>query len=235
MWSKWLGVALAAVLSVVTVSLTVTGRLQLYINPGQAWFACGMAVIVLIGTVLAIAVRPEQHDHHDHAASSRVGIAAGVAGGTIATVVAVAALILPPATLSAELAMERDTGNPTLFAGADDVELGAVDTSTFGVGDWAAVFTAATSPERYAGEQVTLTGFVTPGDDGAAALSRLIITHCVIDAMPATLPLAGDVSGLATGDWVELTGDVTLGDGGELVVEAASITPIEEPEDPYEY
>ena len=237
MWSKWLGVALAAVLSVVTVSLTVTERLQLYMNPGQAWFACGMAVVVLVGTVLAIAVRPEDHEHHDHdhGDRSRWGAIAGVTGGTIAAGVAAAALILPPATLSAELAMERDTGNPTLFAGADDVELGVVDTSTFGVGDWAAVFTAATSPERYAGEQVTLTGFMTPGDDGSSALSRLIITHCVIDAMPATLPLEGDVPDLATGDWVELTGDVTVGDGGELVIEAASITPIDEPEDPYEY
>ncbi|MGO3033185.1 MAG: DUF1980 domain-containing protein, partial [Microbacterium gubbeenense] len=110
MWSKWLGVALAAVLSVVTVSLTVTERLQLYINPGQAWFACGMAVVVLVGTVLAIAVRPEDHEHHDHdhGDRSRWGAIAGVTGGTIAAGVAAAALILPPATLSAELAMERD-------------------------------------------------------------------------------------------------------------------------------
>lgn len=235
MWSKWLGALLAAMLSVVTIGLTATGRLQLYINPGQAWFACGMAVLVLIGTVLAIALRPDAHDHHDHGAPSRAGAIAGVVGGTVAAVVAVAALALPPATLSAELAMERDTGNPPLFAGADDVELGVVDTSSFGVGDWAAVFTTATSPERYAGEQVTLTGFVTPGSDGSTALSRLIITHCVIDAMPATLPLADDVSGLSTGDWVELTGDVTVDGDGELVIEAASITPIDEPEDPYEY
>jgi uncharacterized membrane protein YcgQ (UPF0703/DUF1980 family) len=37
--------------------------------------------------------------------------------------------------------------------------------------------------------QVTLTGFVTPGDDGFA-LTRLVITHCVIDAQPASVRVA---------------------------------------------
>src|SRR5690606_42069039 len=91
----------------------------------------------------------DDHDHdHDHGSSSRAGAVVGAVGAGVATVVAVGALILPPATLSAELAMERDTGTPPLFAGADDVQLGVVDTSAFGVGDWSAVFATATNPER---------------------------------------------------------------------------------------
>lgn len=230
MSSKYLGVGLASALSVLTIMLTVTGRLQLYINTSQAWFACGMAVLILLGSIAAIAIRPSDHDDHDHGSPSRAGAVAGVVGAAVATVVAVGALILPPATLSAELAMERDTGTPPLFAGADDVQLGVVDTSTFGVGDWSAVFATATSPERYAGQTVTLTGFMTDG-----SLSRLVITHCVVDAQTATLPLDGDVSGLATGDWVEITGDVEVDSDGRLTIAATGITPIDEPEDPYEY
>ncbi|GGF50175.1 TIGR03943 family protein [Microbacterium sorbitolivorans] len=221
---------LASALSVLTIMLTVTGRLQLYINTSQAWFACGMAVLILLGSIAAIAIRPSDHDDHDHGSPSRAGAVAGVVGAAVATVVAVGALILPPATLSAELAMERDTGTPPLFAGADDVQLGVVDTSKFGVGDWSAVFATATNPERYAGQTVTLTGFMTDG-----SLSRLVITHCVVDAQTATLPLDGDVSGLATGDWVEITGDVEVDSDGRLTIAATGITPIDEPEDPYEY
>lgn len=227
---------LASALAVVTIGLTVTGRLQLYINPAQTWFSCGMAVLLLVGAVASFAIRTgEDHDHHDHGSASRAGAIAGLVGGAVASVVVIAALVLPPATLSAEIAMERDTGSAPLFAGADDVELGIVDTSGFGVGDWSAVFATATSPERYAGESVRLTGFVTPGDDGELSLNRLVITHCVIDAQPAELPMDGDVDGLDTGQWVEIAGDIAVDDSGSLVIEAASIERIDEPEDPYEY
>ena len=231
MFSKYLGVLLAAVLSVLTLTLTVTGRLQLYINTSQAWFACGMAVLILIGSIAALAIRPADDDHdHDHGSPSRIGAIAGGVGAAVAGAVTLGALILPPATLSAELAMERDTGTPPLFAGADDVQLGVVDTSAFGVGDWSAVFATATNPERYAGETVTLTGFMTDG-----SLSRLVITHCVVDAQTATLPLDGDVADLATGDWVEVTGDVEVDADGRLVIAASNLTRIDEPDDPYEY
>jgi len=231
LFSKYLGVVLAAALSVLTLTLTVTGRLQLYINTSQAWFACGMAVLILIGSIAAVAIRTTDDEHdHDHGSPSRIGAIAGGVGGAVAGAVALGALILPPATLSAELAMERDTGTPPLFAGADEVQLGVVDTSAFGVGDWSAVFATATNPERYAGETVTLTGFMTDG-----SLSRLVITHCVVDAQTATLPLEGDVDGLSTGDWVEVTGDIEVDPDGRLVVSASGLTRIDEPDDPYEY
>ena len=67
------------------------------------------------------------------------------------------------------------------------------------------------------------------------SLSRLVITHCVVDAQTATLPLDGDVSGLETGDWVEVTGDVEIDDDGRLVVAATGVTKVDEPRDPYEY
>ena len=228
MWSRYLGVGLAAALAVLTLSLTVAGRLQLYINTSQAWFACGMAALLLIGTIAAIAVRPRED--HDHGSANRAAQISGVSGAALAGIVVVAALILPPATLSAQLAMERDTGTPPLFAGADDVQLGVVDTSNFGIGDWSAAFQTATNPERYVGESVTLTGFLTEG-----SLSRLVITHCVIDAQTATLPIDADLTGLDTGDWVEITGDVDVDADGELVIEATGVTPIDEPKDPYEY
>ncbi|MTE24480.1 TIGR03943 family protein [Microbacterium sp. ZXX196] len=243
--NRWLGVGLAAVLAVVTLGLTITGRLQLYINPSQAWFAVGMSVLLLAGAALSFALPlgAERDDHgHDHAHDGADGAPAAViaatVGGVLASGVAVAALVLPPATLSAELAMERDTGAPVLFAGADEVQLGVVDTADFGVGDWSAVFATATSPERYAGETVRLTGFVTPADDGSVQLSRLVITHCVIDAQSAVLPVAdggGLPADLATGEWIELVGDVAVDDAGGLVIEAASVARVDEPEDPYEY
>ena len=102
----------------------------------------------------------------------------------------------------------------------------------FGIGEWGTVFATATNPDAYDGDPVTLTGFVTPGDEGFD-LTRLVITHCVIDAQPASLPVAADDIP-SNGQWVTVTGTIRDVDG-QLRVDAASVTPVDEPEDPYEF
>ncbi|HKP06908.1 MAG TPA: TIGR03943 family protein, partial [Microbacterium sp.] len=165
-----------------------------------------------------------------------LGPAATVVGGVAASGVVVLTLVLPPASLSAELAMSRDVGATPLFGGADTVQLASTgDTASFGVGEWATVFATATNPDAFDGEPVELTGFVTPGDDGAFDLTRLVITHCVIDAQPASLPVVAGDGAPGTGQWVTITGTVRSSSDGQLVVDAAAVEEIAEPEDPYEY
>ena len=137
---------------------------------------------------------------------------------------------------TAELAISRDTGAPPLFQGADSIALATTgDTASFGVGEWASVFATATNPEAFEGDEISLTGFVTPGADGGFGLTRLIITHCVIDAQPASIPIGGSTQASPqTGDWVTVTGVIRDRDG-RLVVEATGVQSIDEPEDPYEY
>jgi uncharacterized repeat protein (TIGR03943 family) len=162
-------------------------------------------------------------------------VAATVAGGVAASGVVVLTLVLPPASLSAELAMSRDVGATPLFAGADAVTLAATgDTASFGVGEWATVFATATDPDAFDGDPIELTGFVTPGEGGDFDLTRLVITHCVIDAQPATIPVAGEPIP-ATGQWVTVTGTVRASSDGRLEIDAATVEEIDEPEDPYEY
>jgi uncharacterized repeat protein (TIGR03943 family) len=313
--TRWLGVGLASILSVVTLGLALTGRLGLYINPDSSWFAVSMAIVVLLGAALSFtlplgAEADHGHDHgaghgparggtHSHARGGTHGPARGgthsharggthahaagytetaaaapegrrmartsedsekilrleadpptigghrthpmafaatVAGGVAASGVVLLSLVLPPSSLSAELAMSRDVGAPPLFAGADAVTLAATgDTSSFGVGEWAAVFATATNPDAFDGDTVTLTGFVTPSDGGAFDLTRLVITHCVIDAQPASIPVAASVPALETGQWVTITGTVSSTADGRLEIDATSVEPIAEPEDPYEY
>jgi uncharacterized repeat protein (TIGR03943 family) len=179
------------------------------------------------------------HDEHAHR-SHPLGVAATALGGVAASGVVVLTLVLPPASLSAELAMSRDVGATPLFGGADTVQLASTgDTASFGVGDWATVFATATNPEAFDGDTIELTGFVTPADaaaaDGAFDLTRLVITHCVIDAQPASLPVVGAVASPGTGQWVTITGTVRSSSDGRLVVDAADVEEIAEPEDPYEY
>lgn len=245
--SRLLGVGLAAGLAAVTLVLWLNGQLALYINPSSNWFAVPMALIALVGTILSFALprgaesdhghdHGDDHDHdhdHDHEHRSGWGTAATVTGGILATGVVAAIILTPPATLSAELAMQRDTGAPPLFQGADTVALASTgDTAKFGVGEWASVFATATNPEAFDGDTITLTGFVTP-TDGGFGLTRLVITHCVIDAQPARVPVvASDVP--ATGTWVTVTGTIRDA-GGRLQIQPASVQTVDQPKDPYEY
>ncbi|MGC0369120.1 TIGR03943 family putative permease subunit [Microbacterium sp. SLBN-111] len=180
------------------------------------------------------------HDAHEHLAARPRLTPAGIAafsGGLIASGAVVAVLLTPPAALSAELAVSRDVGAPPLFVGADVITLAASgDTSKFGIGDWSAVFAHATNPETFDGKPVTLTGFITPGQDGATFdLTRLVITHCVIDAQTARLPISANVSAPATGQWVTVTGTVRSSGDGALEVRADQVATIDQPTDPYEY
>lgn len=255
--TRWLGIGLASVVAVVTLGLAVTDRLSLYISPESVWFACAAAVVTLAGAVWSCTLplgAEEDHGHdHGHAASrpsepehrsagdgerparrSLAGVGA-LAGGVVATGVVAAALVLPPASLSVELAMSRAGEEAALFAGADTVALGVADTSTFGVGDWASVFAAATNTAAYDGADVTLQGFVTPGEGDGVNLTRLVITHCVIDAQTAALPVSVDEDAYKTGQWVEITGTVRADDDGSLHIEPTDVVAIDEPKDPYEY
>ncbi|WP_435748283.1 TIGR03943 family putative permease subunit [Microbacterium sp. PMB16] len=256
--TRWLGVGLATLIAVVTLGLGVTGRLTLYISPESVWFACAAAVVTLAGAIWSCTLPLGEegdhgHDHgHDHGEttdaaddahpaprSSRrtLAVVGAVTGGVVATGVVAAALVLPPASLSVELAMSRAGEQSTLFAGADTVALGVADTSTFGVGDWASVFATATNTTAYDGAAVKLIGFVTPenSDGDGVNLTRLVITHCVIDAQTAALPVAVDPGDYKTGQWVEVTGTVKADADGDLHIEPTDVVAIDEPGDPYEY
>ncbi|WP_404430065.1 TIGR03943 family protein [Microbacterium lacus] len=251
--TRWLGVGLASALAVVTVSLSLTGRIGLYINPESSWFAVGMAVLLLVGAILSFllplgAESDHGHDHghdggddssdaeggHEHHSPQGIGLVASVVGGVVASAIVIVTLVLPPASLSAELAISRDVGAPPLFVGADTVALAATgDTASFGIGEWSAVFATATNPEAFDGAPVTLTGFVTPGSD--FALTRLVITHCVIDAQTASVPVTASIDVPDTGQWVTVTGTVRSTTDGQLRIDATEVELIDEPVDPYEY
>lgn len=248
------------IISVVTLGLGLTGKLTLYISPESIWFACAGAIVVLVGAIWSCTLPlGSESDHgHDHgvsdasaqgvsdagavasapAASRRrlLSVAGTVSAGVVATGVVVSALVLPPASLSVELAMSRTDANGVLFAGADTPTLGVADTTAFGIGEWSSVFATASRPEAYDGSTVTLTGFITPGQEADAVnLTRMIITHCVIDAQPAAVPVSIDAAEYDTGQWIEVTGTVKAESDGSLRVIPTSVAQVDEPGDPYEY
>jgi len=178
-----------------------------------------------------------EHGDHEHAPVRPLATAASVAGGVVASGVVLSILLLPPASLSPEAVATRDVGAAPLFSGTDLVSLATHgDTTAFGVGDWASVFATATNPGAFEGDAVTLTGFVSAGSASSGFdLTRLVITHCVIDAQVASVPIAATGTAPEKGQWVTVTGTVRSASDGTLEIDASDVTPVAEPKDPYEY
>lgn len=179
-----------------------------------------------------------------------VRLALGGAAAVVTIGVTVAMLVLPPTTLSARTAQQRSVDSATLSnaTGSESAVqlLGSegVDTSEYGVKDWAALIRQTTDTTALVGKQVELTGFVVPGDDGSFTLTRFVISCCAVDAQPVGLGVVtGDGDGTGTvpdeGQWVTVRGALAANPDqsadARIVVKAAKITDIAQPEDPYEF
>lgn len=88
------------------------------------------------------------------------------------------------------------------------------------------------------GRRVALTGFVIPGKDGAAYLSRMVISCCAADSYPVTVRITGmpPPSPRTADVWVRVTGSYrpAVGDTDLAVLAADSVTVVAAPRDAYE-
>ena len=174
-------------------------------------------------------------------------ISRGVVGGIAAAAtvgVTVAMLVLPPTTLSARTAQQRSVDTPTLSnaTGTQDVALlgsEGVDTSEYGVKDWAALIRQTTDTTALVGKPVELSGFVVPGSDGSFTLTRFVISCCAVDAQPVGLGVVVDGPVPDADQWVRVTGKLAANPAqsadARIVIRAATVRDIDQPTDPYEY
>ncbi|MBT1675046.1 TIGR03943 family putative permease subunit [Curtobacterium aurantiacum] len=253
-----LGSVLAAALC--TLWLALVGHLDLYINPRYSVFTVVLAAVGVPASIAALVVIARGHGHThgddddlDLHQQQRTGgrgravrIALGGAAAIITIGVTVAMLVLPPTTLSARTAQQRSVDSATLSnatgseAAVSLLGSEGVDTSEYGVKDWAALIRQTTDTTALVGKQVELTGFVVPGADGSFTLTRFVISCCAVDAQPVGLGVVtGDGSVPDEGQWVTVRGALAANPDqsadARIVVRAAKITDIAQPEDPYEF
>ena len=237
------GLLLSLIGIVATGWLAVTGQLGLYIHPRYFGFTIAVVGFALVATIAAYAAlpRPDHHgDHdHDHGADSPARRRLRVAGQAVAGVgLAVALLVLPPAALTSSTVKQRDLN---ASVETDTITLVGADPSGFALRDWAALLADPATALTYAGRQATLSGFVTAapgGDPDVLYLARFVVTCCTVDAQPVGVPVAvqGWADQYPVDGWLEVTGTfVTSGDAGRVVLKPSTITPIDQPAQPYDY
>lgn len=263
----YLGLGSVLAVALCTLWLALVGHLDLYINPRYSVFTIVLAAVGVPASIAGLVVIARGHGHthgddadeheHEHEHGGRPGgagrrtrIALGGAAAIVTIGVTVAMLVLPPTTLSARTAQQRSVDSATLSnatgseAAVSLLGSEGVDTSQYGVKDWAALIRQTTDTTALVGKQVRLSGFVVPGQDGSFTLTRFVISCCAVDAQPVGLGVVTDAGDRPDavpdeGQWVTVTGALAANPDqsadARIVIKAAKVTEIAQPKDPYEY
>lgn len=236
------GLLLGLIGIVATLWLAATGQLGLYIHPRYFLFTTIAAGLALVATVAAHALLARNRTGRDHEPERPVRHWLRGSGSLLAGLaLVVGLLVLPPATLSSSTVSQREL-NSSLDEGA--ITLVGADPATFSLRDWAAMLADSATATGYAGQQASLTGFVTPSPDGdpdVFYLARFVVTCCTVDAQPVGVPVAaaGWVEDYPVDGWLEVTGTfVTTSNTTStraVVLKPTSLVPVEQPAQPYDF
>jgi uncharacterized repeat protein (TIGR03943 family) len=110
--------------------------------------------------------------------------------------------------------------------------------------DWIRTLDVYPEPDAYAGQKVKVDGFVVYTSnlpqEGYFTLTRFVITCCAADVYPIGLPVkfTQPKSEVPADRWFKIQGKMiteTLNGKRQVVIEAKSIQPIPEPQNPYSY
>jgi uncharacterized repeat protein (TIGR03943 family) len=172
-------------------------------------------------------------------------------------------MLFPPGLMSAVLLAAAVVGlvfTPRPFASYTAIQRGLQDTNivtrvrpqAFRVGqspetrslvDWIRTLDVYPEPDAYKGQSVSTDGFVvytTNLPDNYFTLTRFVITCCAADVYPIGLPvkLTQSRSSVPSDRWFTVKGKMiteTLNGKRQAVIQASSMSPISEPENPYSY
>jgi uncharacterized repeat protein (TIGR03943 family) len=108
--------------------------------------------------------------------------------------------------------------------------------------EWTRTIAAYPEPDSYTGQRAKVKGFVVKSaqlPDNVFLLTRFVITCCAADVYPVSLPVqvTGDQSLIKTDQWLEVEGimfTLTHDNRRQLAIAAQKITPISEPQNPYD-
>lgn len=109
--------------------------------------------------------------------------------------------------------------------------------------EWIRTLDVYPEPDAYAGQKVNVDGFVVYSDglpDNYFTLTRFVISCCAADAYPVGLPvkLAQSRKAYSVDSWFAIQGEMAtemLNGERQLVIQAKSLKPIPEPNNPYFY
>jgi uncharacterized repeat protein (TIGR03943 family) len=237
----WLNVLAIAAWGVLLLQYWLRGKLGLLIHPNYFGLTIAAGFTLLLIAVLEalrlLRTRPAAMVQHltlfPPGWMSGVLLAAALLG-----------LMITPRAFASQTAIQRglaDTfavtrAQPQAFRSSTRPEARSLI-------DWVRTLAVYPEPDAYTGQKVKVQGFVVypPNlSDDYFIVSRFVITCCAADAYPVGLPVKLSQSRQAypPDRWLEVEGRIiteNLDGKRQLTIQAHSLKPIPEPENPYSY
>ncbi|OKH27125.1 TIGR03943 family protein [Chroogloeocystis siderophila 5.2 s.c.1] len=240
----WLDVLAIGAWGILMLRYWLTGKLNLLIHPDYFWLVIsgGIGLLIIASSKAWQLLR--QRRSSKGAIVQHVTLFPPGMSSSLLLITAIMGLTFTPRVFASQTALDRGVtdslgatrAQPQAFRSARNPE----ERSLL---DWVRTLNVYPEPDAYAGQRAKVQGFVIhppelPPD--YILISRFVITCCAADAYPVGLPVKLSTSRQAypPDTWLEVEGTMatdTLVGKRQLTIQATSLKPIAEPENPYEY
>jgi uncharacterized repeat protein (TIGR03943 family) len=220
----------------------LTQKLTLLIHPDYVWLsiAGGIGLLVIgLWRALQLLNRSQVRPTAAHYSLLPKGW-----GSSLLLVTALVGLLTTPKVFASQAAFQRGISDSAILTRTNPQSFRtAKRPEERNLIEWIRTLNVYPEPDHYIGEKVNVQGFVIhPPNlpDQYLMISRFILTCCAADAYPVGLPvkLMTSRSTHAPDTWLQIEGEMqteVLEDKRKLTIVAQKITPISEPQNPYEY
>lgn len=242
-WLPWLDVCAIAAWGILMLRYWLSGKLNLLIHPDYFWLVIFGGFGLLLVALFKAWDLLQRHRPVNNAGGHITLFPPGFSSALLLTT-AIIGLVFTPRIFASQTAIQRGV---TEFLGATRSQPQAFRSSRRpeerSLLDWVRTLNVYPEPDAYAGQKVKVQGFVIHAPElppEYMLISRFVITCCAADAYPVGLPvkLAQNRQAYQPDTWLEVEGNMiteNLAGKRQLTIQASSLTPISEPENPYEY
>lgn len=247
-WAVWLDVAAIFGWGALLLKFWFTGRINILLHPDYVWLAiaAGVFLLGLGGVKVAQLLSPTSRHSKvtEMPALQHMNFFPKGWSSGLLLLVALFGLTFTPRPFASQVALERGvTDTLTMTRSQPQAFRGNTRPEDRSIIDWVRTLNVYPEPDAYAGQTAKVDGFVIHSPDlpeDYLLISRFVITCCAADVYPVGLPvkLAGSRSNYPQDQWFRVEGETateTLNGQRQLVIQATALTPIPEPENPYEY
>lgn len=242
--TAWIDVFAIAAWGVLFLQYWLTGKLYLLIHPnymGLTVLAGGALLLLALWRAITLLQRARGRAIATVAHTTLLPIGWS---STLLLATAILGLVISPRAFTSQTALQRGVSDtPTLTRVKPQAFRASSNSEDKSIIDWVRTLTAYPEPDAYTGQKARVQGFVIHPPNFSSQyllISRFVLTCCAADAYPVslTVKLPKSRDAYKSDSWLEVKGTMateTLAGKRLLVIQATSLTPIQEPKNPYDY
>lgn len=242
--TNWIDVLAIAAWGVLFLQYWLTDKLYLLIHPNYMGLTVVAGVVLLmLAAWRAIALLHRARSRTATTTMAHMTLLPTGWSSTLLLATAILGLTISPRAFTSQTALQRGViDTPTLTRVKPQTFRASSNSEDKSIIDWVRTLTAYPEPDAYTGQKAKVQGFVIHPPNLPSQyllISRFVLTCCAADAYPVSLvvKLPQSRDAYKPDSWFEVKGTMkteTLAGKRLLTIQAASLTSIEEPKNPYD-